>query len=150
LTKNKRDYLNATDIRRGTERGLRKYEGLNFFEQFAMYIGVAQLLEISLKQILERKYGYDIDSIEKWTLGRVASELKKKGLREDFFQLLDPVVVDRNYIAHNLLASDILFNSFTKSKNIYTKERRRLARAIYELEQIFFLLTWSNKYKAWS
>ena len=149
--KKTKNHLTASDFRRGTEKRLKKYDHLNFFEQFAMYIGVAQLLEIALKQLLAGKFGYDIEATERWTLGRVASELKKKGLRADFFKLLDPVVADRNYIAHELLASHLLFHAIQNSKKtVYTKEIRRLARATYELEQVFFLLEWCNENNGWN
>ena len=51
--------LNADDIREGTLRGAKKYNDLNFLEKFAMYLGISQILEIGLKNLLEDKFGYD-------------------------------------------------------------------------------------------
>ena len=145
-----KDYLDKEDISKGTRKRLKKYKNLGFLEHFAMYMGVAQLLEIALKQILFDKFEYNLEKTEKWTLGRVVRELKEKGLREDIFVFLDPVVTDRNYIAHDLLASHLIFNMISKpKKRIYTKEIRRLTRAAYELEQVFFLIEFTNQNNGW-
>ena len=145
-----KDYLNENDIKKGVQKRLKKYKHLNFFEHFAMYVGVAQLLEIVLKQILSDKFGYGLDKTERWALGSVVAELKKSGLRQDIFLLLDPVVTDRNYIAHDLLASHLLFHAILNSKKaVYTKEKKRLIRATYELEQVFFLIECTNQNDGW-
>jgi len=150
MPKKKKGYLNEDDIRKGTLKGLKKYKKLKFLERFAMYMGIAQLLEIILKQILSEKFSYPLDKTERWTLGHVVSELKKNKLREDIFLFLDSIVEDRNYIAHDLLANHILINTILNSKkSIYSKEIRRLKRAIYELEQVYFIIDWTNQHKGW-
>lgn len=150
MAKKKKDYLVEKKIRKGTRKRLKKYKKLGFLERFGMYMGVAQLLEIALKQILYDKFKYDLEKTEKWTLGRVVAELKEKGLKEDIFEFLDPVVNDRNYIAHDLLANHLIFHMISKpKKKIYTKEIRRLARATYELEQVFFLIELTNQNNDW-
>jgi hypothetical protein len=44
---------------------LRKLDNLNFLESFAMFMGKAQLVELSLKKILTSKYSYDENRIER-------------------------------------------------------------------------------------
>lgn len=150
--KKKKTSLTSEVIHQQTLKGTEKYKELSFFEQVAMYIGIAQLLEICLKNLLVEKYKYDLDKLEKWTLGRTAKELEKNGLRKDFIQLLNSVVEYRNYIAHEMLANEILFHELLKdsiSKTHYTKETRRLFSAIYELERLFFLFNWTQENNAW-
>lgn len=150
MAKKLKDYLDKEDIGKGTRKRFKKYKNLGFLEHFAMYMGVAQLLEITLKQILFDKFEYDLEKTEKWTLGRVAKELKEKGLRKDIFVFLDPVIADRNHIAHELLASHLIFHMISNpKKRIYTKEIRRLTRATYELEQVFFLIEYTNQNNGW-
>ena len=55
--------LTAEEIQAEVFRRLKRYENLNFFEQFAMFMGVAQIVEISLKQLLHRRYEVEFDSI---------------------------------------------------------------------------------------
>ena len=74
--------LDQKDISEGTKAGLKKYENLNFLERYALYIGVAQILEMRLKQILVNEFGEIFDNLEEWTLGRVLSKFKKEGISE--------------------------------------------------------------------
>ena len=126
---------------------LKRYEGLNFFEQFAMFMGVAQVLEISLKQFLYRRYAVDFESLERSTLGQVASQLRDCGLRPDFLTLLDSVISYRNHIAHSLLANQIMLQSLGAGGARF--EQRELEKGIYELEQLWFLFEWTEEHDAW-
>ena len=92
--------LTKEEIREGTNKRLKKYENLSFFEQYAMFMGVAQILEFGLKKLLESKFDYNLEEMETWSLGKTRVELQKNGLREDFLTLLKSVVDYRNYIAH--------------------------------------------------
>jgi hypothetical protein len=65
-----------------------------------MFMGKAQLVELSLKNILETKYRYDENRIKRWTLGTAIIELEKCGLRQDFIVLLKDLNEHRVYIAH--------------------------------------------------
>lgn len=148
----KEPFLAPDEIHQQTVKRTKKYNNLNFFEQYALYIGIAQLLEICLKNLLVEKYQYDLGKLEKWTLGRTAKELEKNNLRKDFIQLLNSVVEYRNYIAHEMLANEILFHELLRGaipKNHHTKETRRLHRAIYEIERLFFLFNWTQENDAW-
>ena len=139
--------LTAAEIEAAVHERLKRYDSLNFFEQFAMFMGIAQLLEISLKQLLHRKYAVRFENIERWTLGQVARSLKEHGLRADFTSLLDEVVKHRNHLAHSLLASQMMLESLGAGDARF--EIRELQKGIYELEQLWFLYEWTEEQNAW-
>ena len=78
MSEEKTPELNAEQIREGTQNGLKKYENLSFIEQYAMYMGMAQILEFGLKKLYEEKFGGNLDDMERWTLGKTKFELEKK------------------------------------------------------------------------
>ncbi|WP_447600552.1 hypothetical protein [Nitrospira sp. Nam80] len=126
---------------------LEKYKKLNFFEQFAMFMGLAQVFEISLKQLLHRRYGVEFEKLERATLGQVTGQLRDRGLRPDFIALLESVVGYRNHIAHSLLANQIMLQSLGAGDARF--ERRELEKGIFELEQLWFLFEWTEEPNAW-
>jgi hypothetical protein len=140
--------LNAEEIQAVVTQRLAKYEKLNFLEHFAMFMGVAQILEISLKGLLARKYGVDHGSMERWNLGRTARVLKERGLRADFCALLDCVVKYRNHIAHELMVSESMLRSLLGSDSARF-EADQLEKGTYELEQLMFLYEWCDEHAAW-
>lgn len=154
MTAKKEDlpHLTKEKIQEGTKDGTKKYGNLSFFEEYSMFMGVAQILEFGLKKLLQEKFQYDLDKMEKWTLGRTTNELEKNGLREDFIYLLKSLVEYRNYIAHELLFDDALTKSLLgnkTSKNHYSKSHRTLHKAILELEQLVFIFDWTNANDGW-
>ncbi|MBO3116803.1 hypothetical protein J4050_08595 [Winogradskyella sp. DF17] len=145
-------HLNAEQIREGTQKGLKKYENLSFIEQYAMYMGMAQLLEFGLKKLYEEKFGGSLDDMERWTLGKTRVELERKGLREDFIALLKGVTDSRNHIAHEILANEALMNGMMNKLNVqgaFSKNKRILWKAINELEHVCFLFDWTNENNGW-
>lgn len=139
--KKARKEKNPVDIARklhltALSKRLKKYSKLNYFEQFAMYMGVAQLFELRLKNILIIKHGYEEEKLKMRTLGQIIYEFERKNLYISLIPFLKEIVEDRNYIAHNLLASDILFH-YTIKKPIGTNTKRQkiLIKACIELEQ---------------
>ena len=145
-------HLNAEQIREGTQKGLKKYENLSFIEQYAMYMGMAQILEFGLKKLFEQKFGGDLENMERWTLGKTRIELEKKGLRSDFIALIKGVVDSRNYIAHEILANEALMNGMLNKFNVqgvFSKNQRILWKAINELELTCFLFDWTNENNGW-
>lgn len=139
--------LTPEEIQSEVLRRLKRYENLSFFEQFAMFMGVVQVVEISLKQLLHRKYGVEFESLERSTLGQVAHSLKDRGLRPDFTKLLDSVVGYRNHVAHSLLVNQIMLQSLGAGDARF--EQRELQKGIYELEQLWFLYEWTEERNAW-
>jgi hypothetical protein len=129
-------------------RRLKKYEELSSLEQFAMFMGKAQLLELALKSLLIRLFNYDADHIQKWTLGRTTRALKESGLRGDFVALLEGFVRHRNYIAHEYLANDALFRRIL-GRDIGRFERKHLERGIFAVEQAILIYDWLEQHGAW-
>lgn len=145
-------FLSKEKIDEGTWKGVEKYKSLGFMEKYAMYMGVAQILELGLKRLLSDKFEYDFDKMEKWTLGKTYRELEKSKLRPDFLVLLKNTVENRNYIAHEILANKLIFHEILGDKihdNYYDKESRRLDKFIIELEHLVFLFEWTNSNNGW-
>jgi hypothetical protein len=140
--------LETQEIRKEVSKRLAKYKKLNVLEQFAMFMGMAQILEVGLKRLLARRYNYDFEKMEKWTLGRTTKELKERGLRTDFIVLLESVVEYRSHIAHEMLANEAMLRSLLGG-DCGKLELRHLEKGIYELEQIVFLHDWCEAHNAW-
>lgn len=126
---------------------LKAYGDHNLLEQFAMFMGTAQVLELSLKQLLHHKYNIDFERIENLTLGQVAGKLEKNGLRPDFIQLLKSVVEYRNYITHSLLVDQIMLHELGAGNARFG--RRDFEKGIYEVEQLWLIYQWSENHNAW-
>jgi hypothetical protein len=141
--------MSEEEIRTEVSRRITKYDLLGFFEQFAMFMGKAQILEFGLKNLLGRDFSVDEESMKKWTLGRVRIELKNKGLRIDFCTLLKSFVGHRNYIAHELLVNHALIRSLFDDGAPGHFEVSRLHKGIYELEQLMLFYDWCEEHKAW-
>jgi hypothetical protein len=136
--------LSESDIRAAVAERLEKYRGLDFLQSFGLFMGMAQLLEVALKRLLQRKYGLDPDDIDRWTLGRTAFELRARGMRPDFCTYLDSVVGYRNHAAHGLLAQQIVFRSVLRDAPSRLNPRE-LDKGIYELEQLTVLYDWCEE-----
>ncbi len=144
----KESSLTADDIRTAIGQRLTKYESLNFLEHFAMFMGVAQILEISLKGLLNRRYGIDHESMERWTLGTTSRAIKERGIRGDFCALLQSVVGYRNHIAHEFMANEFMLRSLLGDDSARF-EVRELEKGTYELEHLLFLYEWCEEHSAW-
>ena len=136
------------DVQKEVERKLKKYKELNHLEHYAMFMGKAQILEFGIKTLLAQKYGYDHETMERWTLGWTTKELKKSGVREDFVELLESVVEYRNYIAHEFLANDAMLRSILGGDSGML-ELKHLIKGTFELEQIIVIFDWCNEHDAW-
>lgn len=98
-----------------------------------MFMGKAQIVELGMKGLLVRQYGYDIEQIEKWTLGQAIRELRKRGLRQDFIWLAEELNDHRNHIAHDLLADHALLQKLFGS-DADRFAWRDLERGLYAVE----------------
>lgn len=139
--------LSGDEIKNAVEKKLERYKDLSFLEQYALFMGKAQILELGLKGLLARKYSVPFESMGRWTLGRVKNELSKKGLRPDFIAYLERIVDYRNYIAHDLLVNNAITSSLANFSD--RKLYGDFFRAIYELEQIMVLYDWAEEHNAW-
>lgn len=139
--------LTQEQILAEVSKRLERYKKLNFFGQFAMFMGTAQVLEISLKQLLYRKYAVEFESLERSSMGQVARMLRDRKFRPDFLALLDSVVDYRNHITHSLLANQIALNSLGVGDARF--EHRQLEKGIFELEQLWILFGWTEEHDVW-
>lgn len=139
--------LSGDEIKALVTEKLKSYENLSVLEQYAMFMGKAQILELGLKGLLTRKYEVESESMERWTLGQVNNELTEKGIREDFIVFLTSLVTHRNNMAHNFLVNNALTQSIANFSD--RKLYGELFRAIYELEQIIILYDWCEEHNGW-
>jgi hypothetical protein len=140
--------MSAATIKARVMRRLDRYMGCSYLEHFALFMGGVQLLEMHHKGLLAQRYGRDMEGMERWTLGRVANEMRVAGVRPDYCELLSRLVTSRNYIAHEMLASNALLRSLVKGWSPRFG-RKILDPATYELEQLVVLATWCDKYNGW-
>jgi hypothetical protein len=126
---------------------LDEYKGRSVLEQYALFMGKAQILEFGLKGLLTRKFNVPDEDMERWTLGKTKNELRDRGLRPDFIAFLDSVVNHRNNMAHEFLANVEVTRSIGdfSARKLYGD----LFHAIYELEQIIILHDWCEENDGW-
>lgn len=141
------DALSKEQIKTLVLAKLEEYRELSVLEQYAMFMGKAQILEFGLKGLLTRKYGVPLEKMEKWTLGHTKNELRDRGLWPEFISFLKSVVDHRNNMAHEFLVN----NAITKSLADFSERKLYgdLFRAVYELEQIIILYDWTEEHNGW-
>lgn len=126
---------------------LDQYNDRSVLEQYAIFMGKAQILELGLKGLLARKFNVPPEDMDRWTLGRTKNELKDRGLRPDFIKFLDSVVDHRNNMAHEFLVNTQITRSIANFSD--RKLYGELFRALYELEQIIILHDWCEENDGW-
>ena len=126
---------------------LKDYKKLSVLEQYAMFIGKAQILELGLKQLLFRNFDVPINDMEKWTLGQKKKKLEEKGLRSDFIALLEEVVDYRNYMAHEFLVNNAITQSLVNFSD--RKLYGDLFKAIHTLEYLMIVYDWIEEHNCW-
>ncbi len=126
---------------------LKDYKKLSVLEQYAMFIGKAQILELGLKQLLFRNFDVPINDMEKWTLGQTRKKLEEKGLRSDFIALLEEVVDYRNYMAHEFLVNNAITQSLVNFSD--RKLYGDLFKAIHTLEYLMIVYDWIEEHNCW-
>lgn len=136
------------EIEAAMDKKLEKYKGRSFLEQFAMFMGFAQILEIGLKNMLQREHGISGEKMLRWTLGRTAQKMREYNVRPDFCGLLESLVEKRNYVAHELIASELLLRSLLGNVQA-TFGWDELKKGILELEHLMVLAEWCDEHDAW-
>lgn len=139
--------VSKEDVQRRVLDKMSEYEGRPLFEQYAIFMGKAQLLELALKGLLTRLFDVPFDSMERWTLGHTKGELERKGLRPDFIHFLKSVVSHRNGMAHEFLADMTISRSIASFSD--RKIQGELSKALYELEQLILFFDWCEEHDAW-
>ena len=141
---------NNNDIAEELKKRMKKYASLNFLERYSMFIGLSQILEVTLKQVLNEECGIEWNRLERWSLGTALNSLKEGGLRSDLIDILENIKDKRNYIAHDLLFYEFTLNELVDSgENEYPKNHRVLDKAILELENLMIVIEIVNKHKTW-
>jgi len=140
--------MSAAMIKYRVGRRLSRYMGISYLEHFALFMGGVQVLEMHHKVLLAERYGKDLDQMERWTLGRINKEMLAAGIRPDYCAFLSELVTKRNFIAHEMLANNALLRSLSSGFSP-RQERKVLDPATYELEQLFVLAAWCDKYDGW-
>ncbi|MCV6795660.1 hypothetical protein OII53_03575 [Achromobacter ruhlandii] len=126
---------------------LDQYKDRSALEQYAIFMGKAQILEFGLKGLLARKFNVSHEEMERWTLGKTKNELRDRGVRPDFIRFLESVVDHRNNMAHEFLVNTEITRSLANFSD--RKVYGDLFRALYELEQIIILHDWCEINNGW-
>jgi hypothetical protein len=135
------------EVQRRVLDKMTEYEERSVFEQYAIFMGKSQLLELALKGLLARVSDVPFDSMERWTLGQTKSELERRGLRPDFIHFLKSVVSHRNSMAHEFLANMTISRSIASFSD--RKIQGELSKALYELEHLILFFDWCEEHDAW-
>ncbi len=140
--------LEPAELQRQIMANLDQYSGRSSFECFALLMGKAQILEFGLKKLLAREFSVSQEEMEKWTLGKVANELKTRGIRDDYIAYLKSFVKERNYIAHEMLANNAIYRSM--AGNISERfEFKQLQQPSFDLERLLIVHDWLEEHQAW-
>ena len=139
--------LSGDQIKKDVFEKLAQYKDRSVLEQYAIFMGKAQILEFGLKGLLARKFNVPLEDMELWTLGRTKNELRQRGLRPDFVGFLDSVVDHRNNMAHEFLVNTEIIRSIANFSE--RKLNGDLFRALYEIEQIIILHDWCEENDGW-
>lgn len=139
--------LSGDQIKKDVFEKLAQYKDRSVLEQYAIFMGKAQILEFGLKGLLARKFNVPLEDMELWTLGRTRTELRQRGLRSDFIRFLDSVVDHRNNMAHEFLVNTEIIRSIANfsERKLYGD----LFRALYEIEQVIILHDWCEENDGW-
>lgn len=139
--------LSGDQIKKDVFEKLAQYKDRSVLEQYAIFMGKAQILEFGLKGLLARKFNVPLEDMELWTLGRTRTELRQRGLRSDFIRFLDSVVDHRNNMAHEFLVNTEIIRSIANfsERKLYGD----LFRALYEIEKVIILHDWCEENNGW-
>ena len=139
------------EIRQLCSQRLEKYDGKSLIEKYALYMGMVQILELQMKQIIYSQFDYksegQLEKLEKMTLGGAVKILKKKvRVRLDLIELLENTRDNRNNMAHSFLVDSMISKSLGFSME--SIEVRQLDKYIRELENVILFWEWCVKHEA--
>ncbi|MFW1765929.1 hypothetical protein ACG9X2_10765 [Acinetobacter bereziniae] len=142
--------VNRDEITRLHNLRLEKYKNKSFIEKYALYMGMAQILELQMKQILYRKFDFSTEKklkkLETMTFGQSVKQLADKGVRSDIINLLNISRDNRNNMAHSFLVDTIISSSL--GFNMESIEVRQLDKYIIELEDVSLFWEWCVNHDA--
>ena len=118
---------------------------ISLLENYAMFMGKAQLIEFALKKILIKRYRYDNSRLEKMTLGGAIGELERLGMRKDFVALLRELNEFRIDMAHNFLVDHSSLVALDRSFGQLS--RKPLQTALFKVEETVHVYDFLNQNK---
>lgn len=137
------------EIRQLSSQRLEKYDGKSLIEKYALYMGMVQILELQIKQIIYSQFGYNsedqLKNLEKMTFGQAVGMVDKK-VRPDLIKLLENTRDNRNNMAHSFLVDTMISKSLGFSME--SIEVRQLDKYIRELENVILFWEWCVKHEA--
>ena len=137
------------EISQLSSQRLKKYDGKSLIEKYALYMGMVQILELQIKQIIYSQFGYNsedqLKNLEKMTFGQAVSMVDKK-VRPDLIDLLTNTRDNRNNMAHSFLVDTMISKSLGFSME--SIEVRQLDKYIRELENVILFWEWCVKHEA--
>ncbi|CAB5723378.1 Uncharacterised protein [Delftia tsuruhatensis] len=139
--------LSTEQIKKEVFAKLDQYKDRSALEQYAIFMGKAQILEFGLKGLLARKFNVPLEEMELWTLGKTKNELRQRGLRPDFIGFLERIVDHRNNMAHEFLVNTEIAHSIANFSE--RKIHGDLFRALYDIEQIIIFHDWCEENDGW-
>ena len=119
-------------------------DNLNTQEQYAVFLGKVQIIELGLQKVLVSHYSYNENKIETFTLGQLIGSLEKSNAQKVFIELLKELNDRRKYIVHHLFKDQaIMLNLMGKEKRIkdflQRKEEKMLFHGFVAVENIIYL-----------
>lgn len=136
--------LTPTKLQNKIAKNLIAIEKMSFLEQYAIFMGKSQIIELSLNGLLVHKYKYKEAKVEKFTLGTIIYELEKSGLRPDLIALLKELLEYRNSLAHEFLGVTAMGNKLA-SNNFEKLQYKELHHALYQVEQVIHVYDFLNE-----
>lgn len=141
---NRDEIIHLQDLR------LEKYKNKSFIEKYALYMGMVQILELQMKQMLYRKFDFSTEEklkkLETMTFGQSVKQLDDKGVRTDIIYLLNISRDNRNKMAHSFLVDTLISSSL--GFNMESIEVRQLDKYIKELEDASLFWEWCVNHDA--
>jgi hypothetical protein len=142
MTKKQKPALSPQKLQKLIAKRLEPLEEMNFLERYAMFMGMAQIIEMELKGILIRNHGETEERLEKTTLGGAILKLKKAGIRSDFIELLWDLNDHRRKMAHEFLA---VFSLLQKHAQAGQLSRKSLQLALFTAEKTIQVYDFLNE-----
>lgn len=136
--------LTPTKLQNKIIKNLTTIEKMSFLEQYAIFMGKSQIVELSLNGLLIHKYKYKEAKVEKFTLGTIIYELEKSGLRPDLIALLKELLKYRNSLAHEFLGVTAMGNKLA-GNNFEKLQYKELHHALYQVEQVIHVYDFLNE-----
>lgn len=139
--------LTPSQLQKRIFKSLDQTNKLSMLERYAIFMGKAQLIELTLKNLLVQFYKVPEENLEKATLGRAISMLEQKKFRGDFVSLLWQLNEYRVEMAHEFLSSFAILNKLSDGK-FSRLNTRSLDHALFKVEEVIHVYDFlaENKY----